>query len=67
MRQVANGDTVRVHYTGTFADGSEFDSSVGREPIEVTIGTGKWGRWPFCGRQTLSPSPCSPDGHLAWR
>jgi peptidylprolyl isomerase len=41
MRQVANGDTVRVHYTGTFADGSEFDTSVGREPIEVTIGTGQ--------------------------
>jgi peptidylprolyl isomerase len=41
MRQVANGDTVRVHYTGTFADGSQFDSSVGREPIEVTIGTGQ--------------------------
>jgi peptidylprolyl isomerase len=41
MKQVANGDTVRVHYTGTFADGSEFDSSVGREPIEVTIGTGQ--------------------------
>ena len=41
MRQVTNGDTVRVHYTGTFADGSQFDSSVGRDPIEVTIGTGQ--------------------------
>lgn len=34
------GDTVRVHYIGTLADGSEFDSSQGREPIEFTIGEG---------------------------
>jgi len=41
MRQVTNGDTVRVHYTGTFDDGSQFDSSAGRDPIEVTVGTGQ--------------------------
>jgi len=41
MKQAANGDTVRVHYTGTFDDGSQFDSSAGRDPIEVTIGTGQ--------------------------
>ena len=39
-RQAANGDTVRVHYTGTLADGTEFDSSVGRDPIELTLGGG---------------------------
>lgn len=39
-KQAANGDTVRVHYTGTLADGTEFDSSVGRDPIELTLGTG---------------------------
>ena len=41
MRQVSTGDTVRVHYTGTLADGTEFDSSVGREPIEFVIGSGQ--------------------------
>ena len=36
-----SGDTVRVHYKGTLADGSEFDSSEGREPLEFTLGTGE--------------------------
>jgi peptidylprolyl isomerase len=35
------GTTVRVHYRGTLEDGSEFDSSVGREPLEFTIGAGQ--------------------------
>jgi FKBP-type peptidyl-prolyl cis-trans isomerase 2 len=33
------GDTVRVHYRGTLQDGSEFDSSKGRDPLEFTIGS----------------------------
>ena len=35
------GDTVRVHYRGTLSDGSEFDSSAGREPIEFVAGEGQ--------------------------
>ena len=39
MRQATIGDTVQVHYLGTLTDGSEFDSSTERDPIEITLGS----------------------------
>jgi len=40
MTQVKSGDTVRLHYTGTLADGSKFDSSDGRDPLAFNEGWG---------------------------
>jgi peptidylprolyl isomerase len=40
MAQAKSGDTVRVHYTGTMADGEVFDSSEGHDPLQFTLGEG---------------------------
>ena len=37
---IKDGDTLRVHYTGTLADGTVFDSSKERDPLEFTLGRG---------------------------
>lgn len=41
MTQAKPGDSVRLHYTGTFSDGAVFDSSQGRDPLQFTIGSGE--------------------------
>jgi FKBP-type peptidyl-prolyl cis-trans isomerase 2 len=39
--KIKQGDTVRVHYTGKLNDGSTFDSSKNRDPLEFTLGERK--------------------------
>ena len=41
MTQAKSGDTVRIHYTGTLADGTQFDTSDGRDPLEFALGGGQ--------------------------
>ncbi len=41
MRQVTKGDTVKVHYHGKLTDGTTFDSSEGRQPLEFEVGSGR--------------------------
>ena len=41
MSQATTGNTVKIHYTGTLDNGSQFDSSEGREPLEFELGSGQ--------------------------
>lgn len=41
MAKAKTGDTVQVHYTGKLEDGTVFDTSREREPLEFTVGSGQ--------------------------
>jgi peptidylprolyl isomerase len=41
MTQAKEGNTVKIHYTGRLQDGTEFDSSSDREPLQFNIGSGQ--------------------------
>lgn len=38
MAQAKQGDTVKIHYTGKLEDGTVFDTSTGRDPLQFNIG-----------------------------
>jgi peptidylprolyl isomerase len=41
MTAAKHGDNVKIHYTGSLEDGTTFDSSEGRDPLEFTLGSGQ--------------------------
>ncbi len=41
MSKAEIGNEVKVHYTGRLENGTEFDSSRNREPLEFTLGGGQ--------------------------
>ncbi len=41
MTQAKQGDTVKVHYTGKLEDGTVFDTSRTRHPLQFKIGNGQ--------------------------
>ena len=40
-KHIKVGDKVKLHYKGTFEDGEEFDSSLGKKPLSFTVGNGE--------------------------
>ncbi|MFO0680258.1 MAG: FKBP-type peptidyl-prolyl cis-trans isomerase [Polyangiaceae bacterium] len=40
-KEAKTGDRVKVHYTGTLLNGTQFDSSRGKDPFSFTLGKGE--------------------------
>lgn len=40
-KMIEKGNKVKIHYTGTLEDGTVFDSSEGKDPLEFEVGTGQ--------------------------
>ena len=40
MQEAKNGNQVKVHYHGRLNDGTTFDSSEGRSPLQFEVGAG---------------------------
>lgn len=40
MAQAKDGDNVKIHYSGSLNDGTVFDTSSGRDPLEFVLGSG---------------------------
>ena len=41
MTQAKSGDTVKIHYVGKLADGTVFDTSNNKDPLQFTVGKGQ--------------------------
>jgi FKBP-type peptidyl-prolyl cis-trans isomerase len=40
-QNASSGSNISVHYTGKFLSGGVFDSSIGKDPFEFPVGTGR--------------------------
>jgi peptidylprolyl isomerase len=41
MDHAKPGDSVKIHYDGSLDDGTRFDCSIGRDPLEFVVGSGQ--------------------------
>jgi FK506-binding protein 2 len=40
-RKTKNGDYLSVHYKGSFVNGTQFDTSIGKNPYKFSLGAGQ--------------------------
>ena len=55
MARASKGNTVRIHYQGSLEDGTVFDTSYEREPLECTIGNDQL--FPHFEKQVIGMEP----------